>query len=137
VYVKNNGSLIVSKFVVYVDRPIRNREADFKITNVLPVEKGVLNSFNNIGTVSSHCNDSWPEDLQRNPSRITHENVSFVCSPDAKQFNVTIGEYGGDEEIEATLTDGRQITLTMIYSDLTAYPNPGDIYNIVTSFSTL
>ena len=137
VYVKNNGALIVHRLVVYIDRPARDREADFKITNVLPVEKGVLNNFDNIGTVSSHCNDSWPKELQRNPSRITHANVSFVCSPDAQQYNVVIGESGEDEEIEVTSTNGETFTMTMIYSDLTAYPNPGDIYNIVSSFSTL
>lgn len=138
VYVKNNGALIVSRFVVYVDRAARDREADFKITNVLPVEKGVLNNFANMGKVSDHCNESWPKDLQlRNPARITHENVSFVCSPDSQQYNVAIGEAKGDEEIEVTSTDGENFTLTMIYSDLTAYPNPGDIYNIVTSFNIL
>jgi hypothetical protein len=138
VYVKNNGSLIVSRLVIYVDRPNRDREADFKITNVLPVEKGVLNNFDNIGKVSDHCSESWPKEIiGRNPARITHENVSFVCSPDSQQYNVVIGEADGDEEIELTSTDGETFTLTMVYSDLTAYPNPGDVYNIVSSFNIL
>lgn len=138
VYVKNSGPLIVSRFVVYVDRLARDREADFKITNVLPVEKGVLNNFDNIGKVSGHCSESWPKEIiGRDPARITHENISFVCSPDSQQYNVVIGEADGDEEIELTSTDGENFSLTMVYSDLTAYPNPGDIYNIVSSFNTL
>lgn len=137
VYVKNNGPLIVHRFVVYVNRELRNREADFKITNVLPLEKGVLNNFSNIGTVSNHCEESWPKDLMRNPSRITHSDVSFVCSPDSQQYNVVIGEVNEDEEMEFTSSEGETYTLTMIYSDLTAYPNPGDIYNIISSFNTL
>lgn len=138
VYVKNSGKLIVSKFVVYIDRPETDREADFKTTKVLPVEKGVLNNFANVGVVSSHCNESWPADsLSGDPARITHENVSFVCTPDSTQYNVVIGEIDGDEDIEVDLTNGDKITLTMSYSDLTAYPNPGDIYNIISSFNTL
>jgi hypothetical protein len=137
VYVKNNGKLITQKLEIYIDRPASIREADFKVTNVLPVELGELGSFINIGEVSSHCDDSWPADLQRNPSRITHNTVSFVCSPSSKQYNVVVGEYDNDEEISATLSDGSNITVTILYSDLTAYPGPGDIYNIVSSFNTL
>jgi len=137
VYVKNNGPLITQKLVVYVNRAERLYEADFKITNVLPVEMGELGSFINIGEVSSHCSDSWPEGLLRNPSRIEHKSVKFVCSPDSKQYNIVVGEYNGSEEISTTLSDGRKVSFTILYSDLTAYPNPGDIYNIVTSFKTL
>ena len=137
VYVKNNGSLITQRLVVYVDRPPAHREADLKITHVLPVELGSLGSFLNIGEVSSHCDDSWPPDLMRNPSRITHETVSFVCAPSSKQYNVVVGEYNGDENISSTLDDGREVSLTIIYSDLTAYPSTGDIYNIVSSFTIL
>lgn len=136
-YVKNDGSLITKKMVVYVDRPATAREADFKVTHVLPVESGELGRLVNIGQVSSHCDDSWPEDLMRNPSRITHASVSFVCSPSSQQYNVVVGEYDGDEEIELVMNDGREVTFTIIYSDLTAYPGPGDIYNIVSSFSAL
>lgn len=138
IYVKNSGSLIKSKFAVYIDRPAGDREADFNVTKVLPLSKGVLNSFDNIGQVSDHCKEGWPKDLiTGNPSRITYDNVSFVCTPDGKQFNVVVGEIGGDEAIEVELANGKKITLTIVYSDLTAYPTPGDIYNIVSSFNTL
>lgn len=137
VYVKNKGTLITQKLVVYVNRPATLREADFKVTNVLPVEMGELGNFINIGEVSSHCSDSWPKDLMRNPSRIEHESVSFICSPDSKQYNVVIGEYNADEEVSSVLSNGNDVSFTIVYSDLTAYPSPGDIYNIVSSFSTL
>jgi hypothetical protein len=137
VYVKNKGSLITQKLEVYVNRPARIYDADFKITNVLPVELSELGNFINIGEVSDHCDNSWPPDLKQNPARITHSDVSFVCSINSKEYNVVVGEYGGDEEISTTLSDGREVTFTIIYSDLTAYPRPGDIYNIITSFNTL
>lgn len=137
VYVKNSGSLITQKLEIFVDRPATLSEADFKVTNVLPVETSDLGNFINIGEVSSHCSESWPPELQRNPSRITHNTVSFVCSPDSKQYNIVVGEYDADEEISATLSDGRDISVTILYSDLTAYPSPGDIYNIISSFNTL
>jgi len=137
VYVKNNGSLITQKLEIYINRPARIYDADFKITHVLPVEVGELGNFINIGEVSDHCDNSWPEGLQQNPSRITHKDVNFVCSINSKEYNVVVGEYGGDEEISSKLNDGREVTVTIIYSDLTAYPRPGDIYNIISSFVTL
>lgn len=137
VYVKNNGTLITQKLTVIVDRPETNREADFKLTHVLPVQIDEDGNFNPLTSVGSHCNDSFPADLKRNPSRITHEGVSFVCAPSSQQYNIVIGQFGEDESIVANLTDGRQISLFIVYSDLTAYPSAGDVYNIVSSFKTL
>lgn len=137
VYVKNKANLITNRFVVYINRPSRSQEADLKITRVLPVEQGELGSFINIGEVSNHCDDSWPENTVRTPTRIQHKSVSFVCSVDSEQYNVVVGEYNNDENILTTLRNGNQASFTIIYSDLTAYPIPGDIYNIVSSFSTL
>jgi hypothetical protein len=137
VYVKNNGSLIVNRLVVYVNRSTRLQEADLKITRVIPVEIDDLGGFINIGEVSNHCNDSFPEDSMRTPIRIQHKSVSFVCSVDSEQYNVVVGEYNKDEEILTTLRNGNQVSFTIIYSDLTAYPVPGDIYNIISSFNSL
>lgn len=137
VYVKNSGSLITQRLMVIVDRPETNREADVQIDRVLPITLDSNNRFNPAVSVSDHCENSWPGGLPRNPSRITHEGVSFVCTPDSRQYNVVIGEVGGDESISATTSDGRQVTIYVVYSDLTAYPSPGDIYNIISSFSIL
>ena len=137
VYVKNNDSLVSQRLIVYVDRPVTSMEADFKATNVLPIEVTSLGNFTPVGGVSTHCNDSWPEGLKRNPERITHDGVSFVCHPSSAQYNVIIGQAEGSEIIPATLDDGREITLTIIFSDLTAYPGPGDLFNIISSFNTL
>lgn len=137
VYVKNSGPLITQRLMVMIDRPETNREADMHIERVLAATLDSNNSLNPIGTVSSHCSDSWPVGLVRTPARITHDGVSFVCSPDSRQYNVVIGEPDGDESISATMSDGREIKVFIVYSDLTAYPSPGDIYNIISSFNIL
>ncbi len=137
VYVKNTGQLITQRLIVYIDRSATERESDIKTTNVLPVNVDELGNFIPLDKVSEHCDTSWPKELVRNPSRITHEEVSFVCAPSSKQYNVIVGKVGASEDIPVILKDGRQITVAIQYSDLTAYPSTGDIYNIVTSFNTL
>ncbi len=136
-YVKNNGYLITQKLTVVINRPITNKEADFKITRVLPVEIDDEGNFNPQGNVSDHCDDSWPENLVKDPSRIVHDDVSFVCAPTSEQYNVVVGESGGSDTIEVVRQDGSKFSLFILYTDLTAYPTPGDIYNIVSSFRTL
>lgn len=138
VYVKNKGALVTQRLVVYIDRPLTDTERDVAITNVLPVEVTEAGGFANIGEVSAQCRDGWPdEEVKGNPMRITFEKVSFVCNPGSQEYNVVVGEYDGDELIEATLDDGRKVGITIVFSDLTAYPGPGDLYNIITSFSIL
>lgn len=137
VYVKNDGKLITQRLVVYVNRNASDKEADIKNTRVLPLSVGPLGRFINVGRVSDHCDTSWPEGLKKNPTRITHEDVSFVCSYGSQQYNVVVGERGDDENIAVELDDGTQAELTIVYSDLTAYPSTGDVYNIIDSFVVL
>lgn len=137
VYVKNDGQLISQRLIVYVNRTATQKEQDLKLSYVLPLAQGPLGRFINVGTVSAHCDESWPDGLKRNPSRIVHDDVSFVCAPSSKQYNIVLGERGGSENISVELDDGTEAELTIVYSDLTAYPSSGDLYNIVDSFTIL
>ncbi len=137
VYVRNDGSIVSRRFSVYINKAALNIESVLDMTRVIPVNYNSNGTFSEIGSVSDHCNDSWPSELPRNPSRIIHDNVSLVCSPSSAQYNVVIGERDGDEKIEATLEDGEKFTLTLVYSDLSAYPTPGDVRSILSSFRTL
>ena len=136
VYLKQSDNS-PQRIIVYVDRVPANRESDHQITNVIPVEYGELGSFTKIGEVSDHCQNGRPEGLKGDPYRGEYKSVSFVCTPDSRQYNVIVGEYDKDEAIEVSLKDGRQITLTILYSDLSAYPGNGDLMNILSSFRTL
>jgi len=137
VYVKNNGNLVTQKFAVMINRPETNREADFNLTRVVPIQIGEKGEFERTGDVSSHCNDSFPKDGNRDPRRIVHDEISFVCNPDSQQYNINVGIRDGSEQITATMKNGKVITLFLVYSDLTAYPATGDLYKIVESFSVL
>lgn len=136
VYVKNKDTLITQKLTVYVDREIQQREADFKATHVLSADTSPLGSFVNIGEVSDHCGKSW-SNVNRDPARITHANVTFVCNPDSGQYNIIVGTNGGDEAITFDGFEQSANSYTIIFSDLTAYPSPGDLYNIISSFNAL
>lgn len=137
VYIKNTGTLVTQKFTVMIDRPETSKEADFNLTRVVPIQIGPKGEFERTGEVSTHCNDSFPQDGNRDPRRIIHDEISFVCNPDSQQYNINVGIRGGTETISATLKNGEKITLFLVYSDLTAYPSTGDLYKIIESFSVL
>lgn len=137
VYVKNTGNLVTQKFTVFVNRPETNREADYNLTRVVPISIGAKGEFERVGDVSTHCDESFPKDGNRDPRRIVHDGISFVCNPDSQQYNIVVGLFEGTEQITATLHNGKEVKLFLVYSDLTAYPSSGDIYNIIESFSTL
>lgn len=137
VYLKKTEAQFLQKLVIYVDRPTTDREADFKLTRVLPVQISELGNLIQQSNVSDHCNNSFPKDGYRDPRRITHNEVSFVCDPDSQQYSILVGEIGGSEELEVNTSDGSKIKLVIVFSDLTAYPNTGDLYNIVSSLNIL
>lgn len=137
VYVKNSGNLVTQKFTVIVNRPETNREADFNLTRAIPIHIGEKGEFQRTGDVSTHCNDSFPKDGNRDPRRIVHDDISFVCNPDSQQYNINVGIKGGSDQISATLKNGKEINLFLVYGDLTAYPSTGDLYKIIESFSVL
>lgn len=136
VYLRAND-LSSQRLIVYVNRPLRSYERDHALTNVVPVELTAEGKFANIGEVSDHCENSWPEGLIKNPTRIEHNKVSFVCTPGSREYNVVVGEYDGDEAISATMDDGTQITFTIVFSDFSAYPNAGELKNILSNFTVL
>ena len=138
VYVKNDKTLITQKLVVHVNRSASARESDLKITNVVPVN--IINQrLEPISKnyISDHCSESWPQDLKRNPDRITHDNVSFVCAPDSDQYNLLVGQDGGLDDIKFEMTDGTEVEIAIVFSDLTAYPSSGDLFSIIRGFQVL
>lgn len=137
VYLKNSDTQITQKLEIYVNRPKTDREANFNLTRVVPVDISTLGNLIKTGNVSDHCGESFPADGNRDPRRITHDEVSFVCNPDSQQYTILVGEKDGSEDLSVKLSDGREITLVIVFSDLTAYPNTGDLYNIISSFNVL
>ena len=133
VYLKNDGALVTQRLVVIIDRPVLDQEADMPLTNVLPVtitSTGRLQPLK----VSEHCGESEVGKNSSANQRIVLDSVSFVCSKSSKKYNIVIGEVDGNEALPFDTSSNGNFTVTLIYSDLTAYPNTGDVYNIVETF---
>ena len=136
VYIKKKSGLIVHRLEIYVDRPVIDTEADFKLTRVSPVDLDGR-KFSNIGATSVHCGKTFDEEARRDPARTTVSDVNFVCNPDSQQHSILIGERDGTEILSFTGNDGDEFTLTIVYSDLTAYPGDGDLRAILESFEII
>lgn len=135
-YLKNADSTVDQRMVFYVNLPETTR-VNQNISRLLPIEISSSGDFIPIGSVSDHCDTSWPTDLKRNPNRIEHQGISMECTPNTQEYNIILGQYEKSDRIEVTRSSGESMTLTIVYSDLTAYPTPGDLYNIVSSLRIL
>ena len=135
-YLKKSASSVDQRIVFYVDLP-ETTSVSQNIAKLLPVEISEAGDFIPIDTISEHCDTSWPEDLARNPGRIVHKGITMECTPNTQEYNVILGAFGKSDRIEVKRSTGEAMTLTVVYSDLTAYPTPGDLFNILTSLKIL
>lgn len=138
VYVKQSKTQHTQRIVVYVDEPEAKINMDYRLTNVLPVDiSDDGKTLTNIGEVSEHCGKSWPKDRPQNPGRNIHEGIDFLCTPDSQEYNVVVGVRGKSEDIVTTDKSGSGVKLNIVFSDLSAYPGTGDLYNIISTFTIL
>jgi len=135
-YYKERQGLFTQRIEAYIDRKPLNQEADFRSTHVKPV---VFNgsSVESVEATSEHCREKLPEEAGLNPARIIHNEVSFVCNFDSAEHNILVAQKGGDEAMKFTRSDGQSFTLTLVFSDLTAYPGDGDLDFILKSLEIL
>ncbi len=138
VFYKKHKTLVTERLIVFRGRKALNQEADMPFTYVLPVNivaKGT--KLQSVGKISEHCGNNWPDTIKNSEGRVVVDGVSIFCNKSSKQYNVVIGILGGDEELQFNTTLNEDKTLTMVYSNLTAYPTAGDIYDIINSFEAL
>jgi len=136
-YLKKDGPLVTERLVVFVDRPAHDKEADIPITHVLPIELvGENKNIRRTGSVGEHCGSSRPDGAGAN-SRFVHDDVEFVCNSSSTQYNVVVGLFGGNEVLQFDGDNSREVTLTLVYSSLSANQSTGDLYSIVETFSAL
>lgn len=136
VYIKNDNQLVTERFIVFVDRPVVDRESDMSLTHVLPVEM-IDGQRLKLAEISDHCGEAEGVARTAPNQRIVLNGASFFCNSASKQYNVIVSEIDGDEGLEFVRESGEKVNLTLIYSDLTAYPSAGDIDRIVSSFQVL
>ncbi len=134
---KGKDNSVPQRLIVFVDRPLSDSEADMALTNTVAVNVNESGGLSDISEVSKHCKESWPKDLPRTGTRIKHGHTSMVCNPDSFEYNVVVGTYEGNEIISMTRPDGSIVKLTVIFSNLTAYPGSGDLISILSSFTVL
>ncbi len=136
VYFKKDGPLVTERLIVFLNRGALDYEADMPFTHVLPVEI-TGSKLKQVGNVSNHCGDDWPVNEVKPNARIEVERVQFFCHRDSKQYNVIAGELYGNEVLDFGNASSKEVDMTIVYSNLTAYQGPGDMYNIIETFEAL
>ena len=135
VYFKKDDPLITERFVVYVNRPAIDDRGDISFNRVMPVKITPKNTFQP-GEISAHCSEFENAQSVKANARVKFEDTSFVCSRGSQEYNIVLSEIGGNESIGFEGKNG-PFNLTMVYSNLTAYPNTGDLPRLISTFQIL
>jgi len=133
VYIEYHGEEIQGQLDVYVNQvPIPLYLA---VPRVLPVRLINDNSFQVTG-VSDPCGDQYGTEPHREKD-VTINGATMLCDPDNPQYEVVVGQIGGDYLLHLKRTDGTPISFVIIYLDQKLDPDPQTIVNIAGSFQAL
>jgi hypothetical protein len=139
IYRSYNNGLIEHELWITVDKQKSFDLEKHYPTRVLPVRIESDGRLTKLGTVSERCVTALPNGEQSNqdPQIVVQEEVSYFCYPNSTAFNVTIGVPGGTNELIMPRNNGSNIPVTIIYKNVTAFPDTRQIELILDTFRTL
>jgi hypothetical protein len=130
VYRYNRSNLVEHELVVYVNEV----PANVKANRVLPVEINMGNQLQR-SSVSDHCNSLLKSNTSTDPV-ITFQRVTFACNADSTNYSVIVGQQDGRTSLTMIRPDSTSAQYTILYNNLKATPDAGELYQIVDSFQT-
>ena len=136
VFRQYNATTIEQDLTVYVNSAMGEVLALSQSAYVLPVvpaENGILKVQ---GGVSPHCKTLLKPGYVNKPQVMTHNKVTFNCTPDSSTYTVAVGMIGGGVDMPLKRPDGTTATYRIVYRNLTAGPTARDIESIVSNFET-
>jgi hypothetical protein len=105
-------------------------------TRILPVRIEQNGRLSAIGGVSDRCIEALPEnDSNFDPRIVTQKNISYLCYPNSTAYNVTVGVPGETNLLRFKNTSGDSVPITIIYKNVTAYPEARQLEQILSTFS--
>lgn len=132
VYRSLRQSLIEHELVIYVDQIPANLEAN----RVLPVELSAGGGELVPGQVSPHCNTVVNQAIRSPQQDVVISGVRVACDSDSTNYTVFAGISGGDTRIPMKRTTGVDARYTLLYTNLKATQDAGQLSDILTSFQS-
>lgn len=131
IYRSLRGTLVQQDLTIYVN--VEPPTSD--ITRVQPVST-VDNRIKPNGPISDHCRVILPPNANKVPTKVTMGGVSFTCRADGTLFIVLVADTKGLPSFRLNRPDGTSAQYTMVYRDLTTYPDGRNLEGIIDSFQT-
>jgi hypothetical protein len=104
-------------------------------TRVVPVRIEQDGRLSQIGGVSDRCFEALPEgDTNQDPRVLTQKGVTYFCHPNSTAYNVTVGVPGDTNLLKFESTNGDVVPITIIYKNVTAYPEARQLEQILNTF---
>ncbi len=136
VYRGFNGALVERDLVIDINKTTEEVAPLVRTTRVMPIEVIDDGHIRVVEGAGEHCSAALPKNAPLNPTKITSKNVSFICTPDAVVYQVSIGLVKGTTTFPLLRPGGVKATYTITYRDLTVAPNDTQLRDIVSTFQT-
>lgn len=136
VYRSYKGTLVVRDVQIDVNLPTPVTQALVRTTHVYPVTIEPTGRLISQGDAGEHCKTLMPKNAPAVPTRVTQQQVSFICTPDASAYQVAVGVVGGTTDMQIPRPSGGKATYSITYRDLTVGPGDAALRSIIESFQT-
>lgn len=130
VYRSYNKEIILSELTIFI-----NHDPKVQANRLLPVSykpNGLLQP----GTISPHCIEAMPNKKPQAKKTIIFHQVKFECSSDSTQYEVLVGVAGAGTMLEMVRPSGEKINYAIYYKNVTAAPEPSQLYKVIATFQT-
>ncbi len=134
VYRSYKGLLVERDITVDVNKTTPEVAPLVRTTRVMPVEIEADGRLAVVEGAGEHCVNAMPKGAPLVPTKITSKKVSFICTPDAAIYQVSVGEVGGSTNLSMLRSNDQKATYSITYRDLTVASNDSHLRNIVSTF---
>lgn len=132
VYRNIKSNLIQAELTIY----LRQIPANIEANRVIPVTFNTEKSRITPESVSDHCVKALNNKSSIQAETVVVSGVKMLCDSDSVNYDVLVGEVGGDTVLNMIRPDGTPIVYAIYYNDLTASPNTNELMEILSSFQT-
>jgi hypothetical protein len=133
-YRSYRGPLIEQDLLIYHD-PKPSEIIDLMASRVLPVQVKTDGSLDLVASISEPCG-SVVKTANKDPRKLTFNNVTFNCLVDGVIFDVLVGLDGGTPSLIINRPKKEPANIIIYYRDLRANPNGRELPSILETFQT-
>jgi hypothetical protein len=126
--------IVAGSLYVYINEA--PYQADLYVDRAIPVAVK-SNSFSDIGNISAPCDTTYTPNEPKIIQTVSIDSTSIICVPGTPQYEIMLGQIGGNYILPMKRSDGQTENYTVIYLSSSFTPNPLPFTQILPTFRSL